>query len=184
MRKLTLYTAATLDGFIAGPNGELEWLEQPATEAEHPAGDESQSDYGFSALMESIDITLQGTTTYELAAGFTDDPYPGKTNYVFTRKSPTPPDTDIWRFITGDIVAFVQDLKKQPGAGIWLVGGGQINTIMLNAGLIDDMVVTYVPIVLGRGIPLFAPGADQTTFTTTSAESFESGLVQWTMSKR
>lgn len=183
MRKLILYTAATLDGFIAGPNGELDWLEQPASPTEPAAEEAPQPDYGFSALMESIDTTLQGTATYELAAGFTDDPYPGKTNYVFTRKSPPPPDTDIWRFISGDIVAFVRELKEQPGAGIWLVGGGQINTIMLNAGLIDEIVVTYVPIVLGAGIPLFAPGADRTTFTTTTAESFGSGLVQWTMVK-
>ena len=183
MRKLILYTATSLDGFIAGPNGELDWLEQPASAGEPEADDAPPPDYGFGTLMESIDTTLQGTATYELAAGFTDDPYPGKTNYVFTRKSPTPPDTDIWRFVTGDIVTFVRSLKEQPGAGIWLVGGGQINTVMLNAGLIDEMVVTLVPIVLGTGIPLFAPGADQTAFTTTSVESFGSGLVQWTMVK-
>jgi dihydrofolate reductase len=183
MRKLILYTAATLDGFIAGPNGELDWLEQPSTANDFAAGDPEQSDYGFSALFDSVDTTLQGTATYEFAAGVTEDPYPGKINYVFTRRSPTPSDTNVWRFITGDIVTFVRDLKEQPGSGIWLVGGGQINTVMLNAGLIDEIIVTFVPIVLGEGIPLFAPGADRTEFQTTSSESFPSGLVQWTMSK-
>ena len=176
MRKLTLYTAATLDGYIAGPNKEIDWLNSPPSEGE-------PSDFGYKDFNNTIDTTLQGTTTYELASGFTVDPYPGKTNYVFTRKSPPPPDTDIWRFITSDITAFVRDLKDQPGKGIWLVGGGQINTIMLNAGLIDEIITTMFPIVLGGGIPLFAPGASRARFKTTSSESFEHGLVQWTMSK-
>jgi dihydrofolate reductase len=176
MRKLILYTAATLDGYISGPNGELDWLDITGTDPQLP-------DYGYNALMESIDTTIQGTSTYRLAAHFNKDPYPGKTNYVFTRTSPPPLDKDVWRFITGDIVAFVQALKKENGAGIWLVGGGQINTVMLNAGLIDEVVVTLFPVVLGKGIPLFAPGADRSEFRTVRSESYETGLVQWTMAK-
>ena len=175
MRKLTLYTAASLDGYIAGPNGEIDWLDDPVA----PEGE----GYGYNAFLGSIDTTLQGTTTYELAAGFTDDPYPGKTNYVFTRKSPLPEDTEHWQFLTGDIAGLVHDLKEQPGEGIWLVGGGQINTIMLNAGLIDEIIVTYFPLVLGEGIPLFAPGANKTGFRTLSSESYDNGLVQWTLAR-
>ncbi|MDA0799169.1 MAG: dihydrofolate reductase family protein [Chloroflexi bacterium] len=176
MRKLTLYTAATLDGYIAGPNGELDWLDITATDPQQP-------DYGYNAFMDSIDTTIQGTTTYQLAAHFNKDPYPGKTNYVFTRATPPPPDSGVWRFITGDIATFVRTLKQEDGAGIWLVGGGQINTVMLNAGLIDEIVVTLFPVVLGNGIPLFAPGADRSEFHTLSSESYETGLVQWTMLK-
>ncbi len=175
MRKLTLYTASTLDGYIAGPNGEIDWLDIPNA----PEG----VDYGYSAFFETIDTTLQGTTTYELAAGFDDDPYPGKRNYVFTRKSPPPDDTEHWEFVTGDIVEFVREMKERPGQGVWLVGGGQINTIMLNAGLIDEIIVTYFPLVLGEGIPLFAPGANKTGFRTVSSESYETGLVQWTLAR-
>ena len=71
-------------------------------------------------------------------------PYPEKTNYVFTRSTP-PPDTPHVRFISGDIAAFVRVLKEEPGKDIWLVGGGQINTIMLNAGLIDELILTVFP---------------------------------------
>ena len=175
MRKLTLYTAASLDGYIAGPNGEIDWLDIP--------GEPEGADYGYNAFFESIDTTLQGTTTYELAAGFSEDPYPGRANFVFTRKSPPPEDNEHWRFVTGDIAEFVRKLKEQPGEGIWLVGGGQINTIMLNAGLIDEIIVTYFPVVLGEGIPLFAPGASKTDFHTVSSQSYETGLVQWTMAR-
>jgi len=172
VRKLILYTAASLDGYIAGPNGEIDWIESANKEGE---------DYGYSAFIETIDTTLMGTATYRLAASFEGgDPYPGKTNYVFTRQSP-PPDTDRSRFVTGDIAGFVRDLKARDGLGIWLVGGGQINTVMLNAGLIDEMVVTLFPLVLGRGIPLFAPGADLTPFRTVLAQTFDTGLVQWTL---
>jgi dihydrofolate reductase len=177
MRKLTLYTAATLDGFIAGPNGELDWLDVASADPDHP------DDYGYGAFMETIDTTLSGTATYELAAGFTDDPYPGMINYVFTRKLPPPADVGVWRFVTGDIAAFTRGLKAESGAGIWLVGGGQINTIMLNAGLIDEMIVTLFPIVLGEGVPLFAPGAAKATLTTVSSHTYTNGLVQWTMAR-
>ena len=88
------------------------------------------------------------------------------------------------RFVSGDIAGFVRSLKEQTGGAIWLVGGGQINTAMLNAGLIDDLVLTSFPVVLGDGIPLFAPGAAHARFETTGCEAYETGLVQWRMVKR
>ena len=176
MRKLTLYTASSLDGYIAGPNGEIDWLDLPDAPEDE--------DYGYSAFLETIDTTLQGTTTYELAAGFSDDPYPGKRNYVFTRKSPPPDDTERWQFVNGDIVEFVRELKERSGQGVWLVGGGQINTVMLNAGLIDEIIVTLFPTVLGEGIPLFAPGASKATFRTVGSLTYDAGLVQWTMARQ
>jgi dihydrofolate reductase len=172
MRKLTLYTAASLDGLIAGPTA-IGWLDEI----------DGRDDYGFAAFLDTIGATLSGTATYQIAADFTDDPYLGKTNYVFTRTSPPPADTNVWHFVTGDIVAFTRGLKAQEGAGIWLVGGGQINTVMLKAGLIDEIIVTLIPIVLGDGIPLFAPGAPKTGFTTVSSQSYDTGLVQWTMAR-
>ena len=171
MRRLKLYTAASLDGYIAGPNGEIDWLDV--------GGD---LDYGYAEFYESIDTTLMGSLTYRVALSVPDFPYPDKTNYVFTR-SPSQPDTEHVRFISGDIAGFVRSLKEQTGEGIWLVGGGQINTAMLNAGLIDEVVLTSFPVVLGHGIPLFAPGAARSRFETTGCETYETGLVQWRMVK-
>jgi dihydrofolate reductase len=167
VRKLKLYTAATLDGYIAGPNGEIDWLE---------AGD--SLDYGYREFYESVDTTLMGNSTYRLTLDFGEFPYPEKTNYVFTRGTP-PPETDYVSFISGDVAAFVRSLKEKQGEDIWLVGGGQVNTIMLNAGLIDEMVMTVFPLVLGEGIPLFAPDAKRTGFKTVSCETYETGLIQW-----
>ena len=87
------------------------------------------------------------------------------------------------RFLSGDIAAFARSLKKQPGKDIWLVGGGQINTVMLNAGLIDEMILTAFPLVLGEGVPLFAPGATRQPFKTGSCQTYDTGLIQWHLVK-
>ena len=123
-----------------------------------------------------------GNSTYPLTLTVDKFPYPDKTNYVFTRSSP-PPDTAHVRFVSGDIAAFVRSLKEQSGKDIWLVGGGQVNTIMLNAGLIDDVILTVFPLVLGVGIPLFAPGAGRASFKTVGCNSYETGLIQWHLTR-
>ena len=99
MRKLKLFIATSLDGYIAGPKGEIDWLE---------AG--GNTDYGYSVFYDSIDTTLMGYATYKLTLTFPRFPYPDKTNYVFTRGR-LPPDTDHVRLVSGDIAAFVRSLK-------------------------------------------------------------------------
>ena len=171
LRKLKLYIAASLDGYIAGPNGEIDWLEV-----------DGGLDYGYAEFYESIDTTLMGNSTYRVTLSVPEFPYPDKTNYVFTRGAP-PPDTEHVRFVSGDIAGFARSLKEQAGKAIWLVGGGQVNTVMLNAGLIDEVVLTSFPLVLGGGIPLFAPRASRARFETIGCETYETGLVQWRMVK-
>ncbi|MAG35723.1 MAG: riboflavin biosynthesis protein RibD [Dehalococcoidia bacterium] len=171
MRKLKLYIATSLDGYIAGPKGEIDWLEA--------GGD---LDYAYHDFYASIDTSLMGNDTYRLTLTIGTFPYPEKTNYVFTRDAP-PSDTPHVRFISGDIAAFVRALKDDPGEDIWLVGGGQINTVMLNARLIDELILTVFPVVLGAGIPLFAPGAVHSGFKTVGCGTYETGLIQWHLVK-
>ena len=102
MRKLKLYIATSLDSYIAGPNGEIDWLEA--------GGD---LDYGYQGFYASIDTTLMGNATYRLTLTVDRFPYPDKSNYVFTKARP-PADTAHVRFISGDIAAFVRSLKEQP----------------------------------------------------------------------
>ena len=83
------------------------------------------------------------------------------------------------RFVSGDIGAFVRSAKQESVRDIWLVGGGQVNTVMLNEGLVDEMILTIFPLVLGEGIPLFAPGAARSSFKTVGCETYETGLIQW-----
>ena len=167
-----LFIAASLDSYIAGPNGEIDWLEV--------GGDR---DYGYQDFYASVDTTLMGNSTYQVTLSVATFPYPEKTNYVFTRGTP-PPDTEHVQFVSGDIAAFVRSLKQQPGRAMWLVGGGQVNTVMLNAGLIDEIILTVFPLVLGEGIPLFAPGAAQRiSFETVDCETYDTGLIQWRLAR-
>ena len=170
MRKLKLYIASSLDGYIAGPKAEIDWL--------NAAG---AADYGYHEFYASIDTTLMGNITYKQILGFGEFPYPDKANYVFTRGTTT--DTENVQLISGDIAAFVRSLKNRPGKDIWLVGGGQINTVLLNEQLIDEIILTVFPLVLGDGIPLFAPNAKRTQFETVGCQTYETGLIQWHVAK-
>lgn len=175
MRKVILYVAASLDGKIARLDGNLEWLEQ------FPNPD--NNDYGYQALLSEVDTTLMGYKTYQylLDLGI-DNPYPDKQTFVFTRNT-SRKSTEHLQYIHSDIPAFVQSLKAKEGKAIWLIGGGEINTILLNAGLIDEIRLTQVPIILGEGIPLWAGIPQTTTFHTQKIERFASGMVMLYLTK-
>ncbi len=171
MRKLKLYIASTLDSYVAGPNDEIDWLET--------GGD---LDYGYREFYASLDTTLMGNSTYGLALTADEFPYAEKTNYVFTR-SALAPGTPYVKSVSGDIASFVRSLKGQTGEDIWLIGGGQVNTTMLNEGLINEIILTVFPLALGEGISLFAPGARGEHFETVGCETFPTGLTQWRLAK-
>jgi dihydrofolate reductase len=165
MKKIILFTACTLDGFIAGENDEIDWLF-------------TDGDYGYKEFLDSVDTTLWGNRTWELAEkmeGF--EPYTDKANYVFTRQKKSPIPGKVL-FHNGNIPELVHELKNGEGKDIWLVGGGEINTILLNASLIDEMVLSYHPVVLGKGKPLFPNAERLSAFKTMRVQKFESGLVQ------
>lgn len=170
MRAIKLYIATSLDHYIARPNGSVDWLES----FPNPDG----NDYGYQNFLASIDTTLMGHNTYKEILGF-DIPFPylDKKNYVFTRSHDVVKAAFV-EFVNKDIISFIQSLKQQAGKDIWLIGGGQLNTILLNADLIDEMIITIVPIILGEGIPLFAPGTKECIFQLIHSQAFPSGMVQ------
>lgn len=170
MRKIKLYIATSLDNYIARTNGNIDWLESFPT----PKGE----DFGYGALMANVDTTLMGNKTYQQVLGFdVPFPYSGSKNYVFTRQQGLKSDENV-QFVSTDAVSFIQDLKNKPGRDIWLIGGGQLNTVLLDADLIDEMIITIFPIVLGEGIPLFAPTAKEKVFQLEASKAYENGFVQ------
>ncbi len=168
MRKIVLYSASSLDGFVAHLDGSIDWLFADTDE-----------DYGYADFIQRVDTTLMGNHTYQQILTFGDFPYAEKTNYVFTRNTNVKEDTYI-QFIHEDLAGFGKKLKQQAGDDIWLVGGGQINTVFLNAGLIDEMILSVHPIILGSGIPLFEGNPSTTKFSLQHTQAFDSGLVQLT----
>ncbi|GAB3302267.1 dihydrofolate reductase family protein [Hymenobacter tenuis] len=147
MRKVVLYIATSLDGYIASPDGSVEWLPTP------PPGE----DYGYADFLATADVTLQGRATYEQVLTFGEWPYPTLTNYVFTHRPPTEPAHPSVHFVSEDPTSFVSKLKQQPGNTIWLIGGSTLAAPLLAARLIDEIMLFIVPQLLGSGITLWRP---------------------------
>ncbi len=169
-RQVILYAAVSLDGYIADSEGKVEWLSDPAFRIQ-------QEDFGYQAFFDSIDTTLMGYKTYEDILGF-DLPFPylNKVNYVFSRRER--PAGKWVRIVHSGIPEFVRSLKAQKGKHLWLVGGAQMNAFFLAHGLIDRIILTVAPLVLGKGIPVFNGASSIHYLKRMETRSFDKGWVQ------
>ena len=140
MKKIKLYIATSINGYIAREDGSIDWLENiPKLE---------DNDYGYKEFYNSIGTTIMGNATYQqLLSWGIDFPYPDKKNYVVTSKTKYQ-NTNYVDFISKNHFEFISELRKQHGSDIWLVGGGYLNTMMLNAGLIDEIIQDYNTVLI------------------------------------
>lgn len=167
MRKLKLYIATSIDGKIAGPNHELDWLPEP---------EDKNEDFGYYDFYASIDTTIMGYKTYDICVGFGEWPYKDKTNFILSRNA----DRSIIKeaeLITENPIEFVKELKQKEGKDIWLVGGGEIIKLFHNAGLIDEYIITHIPVILGKGIELFPNLELQQKLTLKESKAYSMGVV-------
>jgi dihydrofolate reductase len=170
MRKIKLYIAASLNGKIAKTDGSVGWLE------EIPNPD--KADYGYANFFRSVDTTLQGSATYaQVLSWGIEFPYQGTKNYVLTRRQDVEDNKDV-SFIKENHIGFIQELKEQEGKDIWLIGGGQINTLLFNAGLIDEIQLFIMPIVLTGGIEIFEGLPDEHSLQLIESKTYASGAVE------
>jgi dihydrofolate reductase len=171
MRKIIVYIASSIDGYIARSDGSVGWLESEHFEL-------PGEDFGYQEFFRSVDTTLMGNTTYRQIMSFPGAfPYKGKINVVFTRNKHQKDTHDI-TFIHRNVIEFTRGLKNKPGKNIWLVGGSQINALLLQSGLLDQIILTIVPVVLGQGVPLFS-GLTATEFLQLENQrSYSNGFVQ------
>ena len=166
MAKVLIFITGSLDGFIARKNGDVDWL----------LGTDGEEEY--QNFYNRIGITLMGFNTYQEILNFgVDYPYPEKKNFVFSRKNRTADGHPV-TFIKSDPAEFVQAQKEKTDEDIWLVGGGQLNTLLLNAGLVDELIYYLQPILLGEGIPLFALGALEQKWALYQQETYTTGVVK------
>ena len=139
MPKITLYIATSLDGYIAREDGGIDWLPEFA-------------ESGYDAFYKSIDTVIMGKTTYDQVLTFGEYQYKDKKSFVFTTTNQTK-DENV-EFVS-DVNKFVKDDFPGVGKNIWLVGGAQIIASFLKQKVVDEIIVTIIPVLLGRGIPLF-----------------------------
>ncbi len=161
-KKVILYIAASLDGFIARKNGSVDWLAKY---------ENTEEDYGYKKFFDSIGIVILGNTTYKQFKA----PYPKKKCFVFSRKNTGKEDNIT--YVNNDAKDFLNGLRYDD-ENIWLVGGGDIVKEFLKNNLIDEFIITVIPIVLGGGIPLFAEGYREHQLKLQNIKSYDSGVIQ------
>lgn len=163
MRRVRYVVAVSLDGYIAGPEDDYDWIPMD------PAID-------FEALFEPFDTVLVGRRSYEVVRAHGHPiGMPGMKTYVFSTSGIDPGDPDVE--VRDDAVATVSALREEPGKDIWLFGGGVLFGTLLEAGLVDTVEVAVVPILLGDGIPMLPPPGRRVRLTLTDRETYPSGIV-------
>ncbi len=167
-----IYIATSLDGFIARKDGNIDWL----MEIPNP----NNSDYGFSSFIDGLDGIIMGRNTFEAVVGFNQWPYT-KPVFVLSNKLNKVPDAyrEKAKIVKGDIGGIVESLRKDGIERIYVDGGKTIQSF-LQRDLINEMIITRVPILLGSGIPLFAEMNFETKFKLVDTEILNDSLVRST----
>ena len=170
MRKIIIYIAASVDGKIAKPNGNIDWLNEGLAV--------TKTDYGYKKFYKSIDTTLIGNNTYKKILKFgIDFPYKGKENFVITSNKKIKQDTNV-TFISNNIIKSVKKIKEKDGKNIWLVGGGKLNSYLMKNKLVDEIKLFTMPIVLGTGIPMFNEIPINCKLELQSSKKYATGVVE------
>lgn len=162
----SVFIGTSLDGFIARANGDIDWL--PADAEEH----------GYEAFIASVDALVIGRKTYETVLGFDTWPYGEKPVFVLSTEplAPAPPGAVV-EHMSGDPAEIVAQLAERGVRHIYVDGGITIQRF-LQAGLIQRLIITRVPVLIGSGIPLFGPLLGDIALSHVATRQYASGLVQ------
>jgi dihydrofolate reductase len=172
-RKIIVYIATSADGYIARPDGDVEWLNR-----------RPNIDYGMGAFYATIDTILWGRKTYDWVLAYFKKK--GKksgmfdtklANFVFSRKPPKRAAPGV-EFVSKPVKAFARRLRAIPGKHIWMMGGGELIASFLDAGEIDEFDIHVIPTFIGEGIPLVAPRHRDVPLRLLSTRKYPDGVVR------
>src|SRR6266487_3700693 len=173
-RKIIVYIATSADGYIARPDGDVEWLNRRPRNV----------DYGMKEFYPTIGTILWGRKTYDWLLNYYKKQ--GKTkglfdrklaNYVFSKKPPEQPAPGV-QFVSEPVKAFAQRLRANPGKQIWMMGGAGLIASFLDAGEIDEFDIHVIPVFIGEGVPLVAPRHRDITLRLRSSKKYPDGVVR------
>ena len=168
-RKIIVNIATSADGYVARPDGNLDWL----TDRPAPKGF-----YGLPEFERSTDAKILGRKTFDrslqMGARFSAD----AVHYVFSRRPPPASVPAGVNFVTESIGAFAERLRTQAGKNVWMMGGGEIIGSFLDEEAIDEFIITVVPTFIGEGIPLLAPRHREVALRLLGVQQFPDGVVQ------
>jgi dihydrofolate reductase len=167
-RRIIVYMATSADGFIARPNGSVDWLDRP-----RPKGN-----YGIGGFYRSIDTCILGRKTYDFSVSFgRPEFFAGKKNYVFSRtlkKAASPKIT----IVDEDVSSFAKRLRGEKGKDIWLVGGAEVVAAFLDSAQVDEFIIHVIPRLIGEGIPLATPRQRSLPLKLLASKKFPDGVVK------
>ena len=165
MRKVILGLGISLDGYIARPDGAVDFLFMP-------------KDYSMGPFFATIDTALMGRKTYDVALKMGGGGFGGSKmkSYAFSHSQP-PGERGGVTFVNEPPKSFLKKLRKLPGKNIWLMGGGELARDFLKDDLVDELYIGVVPVLIGAGIPLFPSGFPQREFTLLENKTFSKGLI-------
>jgi dihydrofolate reductase len=165
--EVVYYVASSLDGFIATADGSVAWL---------APFEASVEDYGYAEFLTGVDGLLFGRRTYEQSLTFGPWPYAGTPAWVFSHaRVEAMPDVRVTDRTPAEVVAEASTLGLRR---LWLVGGGALARSFLEAGLIDEYIISLIPVVLGGGVPIFAAPGRQERLRLVAETTFHDGVVQ------
>ena len=167
-RKVILYIAMSLDGFIAKPNDDLSFLSIVEKDGE---------DYGYGAFTATIDTVIIGRKTYDWVVKAVGS-FPHKDTQTYVITLAVKPQEGKITFYNGSLQALVKDLRSKPGKNIFVDGGAEIVNELIKDGLIDEFYLSIIPIILGEGVRLFQEHGHEQRLRLESLKQFETGLAQ------
>jgi dihydrofolate reductase len=167
-RKVILYIATSLDGYIAKPNDDLSFLSIVQQDGE---------DYGYADFLNSVDTVILGRKTYDwVMTQVSEFPHADKNSFIITRTAR--PSIDKTNFYTGKLKDLVARLKTEQGKNIFVDGGAEIVNELLKENLIDEFIISVIPILVGNGTKLFKDGRPEQKLELVSTKQFDKGLTQ------
>jgi dihydrofolate reductase len=168
MRKVILYISMSLDGYIAREDGDISFLDEM---------EQAGEDYGYAEFCKTVDTVIIGRKSFDkvISMGYQ---YPHTDKEVFIVSGTRSEGSGPFKYYSGPLKDLVEDLKSLPGKDIYCDGGSLVANQLMEHDLIDEFIISVVPVMLGDGIRLFRDGRPEIKIQLTESKKFKSGLIQ------